>query len=603
MSRSSIEIERKLLRLLHGHKTRTRLTQIHAHLLRHNLHHSNQLLSHFVSVCGSLNRTVYAAKIFNQTHNPNILLFNSMIKGCSLNASFREKSIHLFVSMKVRGICPDEYTFAPLLKACCGLREVKFGEFVHGEVIRSGFERFGSIRIGVVELYTSFGEMEGAMKVFDEMGQRNVVVWNLMIRGFCKRGDVDMGLCLFRKMSERSVVTWNSMISYLARSGRDGEALRLFCEMRDQGVELDEATVVTVLPVCARLGAVDVGQSIHLHAESSRLYREVVPVGNALVDFYCKCGILETASKVFNEMGKKNVVSWNVMISGLAFNGRGELGVDLFEQMTSEGVSRNDSTFVGVLACCAHAGLVEKAWELFGSMTGKHQIEPKLEHYGCMVDVLGRCGRMREAYDLIRSMNKNPNAALWGALLSSCRTHGDVELAEHSVNELIKLEPHNSGNYVLLSNIYAEGGRWDDVEKVRVLMRDKSVKKSPGQSAVESLQIPQSEIQHIHALESEIARDSWVSFMNLTLSNYVASPCSVSPKKEEDVKPDITKKEPVQEAIVSQPNVPAIQKIPKAEEKLPVSMKKEEPVKVNIGSGSGVDVASKLELYIGERGL
>ncbi|KAK1581164.1 hypothetical protein Q3G72_003738 [Acer saccharum] len=442
MSRSSIEIERKLLRLLHGHKTRTRLTQIHAHLLRHNLHQSNQVLSHFVSVCGSLHRTEYAAKIFNQTHNPNILLFNSMIKACSLNDSFREKSINLFVSMKVRGIYPDEYTFAPLLKACCGLREVKFGEFVHGEVIRSGFERFGSIRIGVVELYTSFGEMEGAMKVFDEMGQRNVVVWNLMIRGFCKRGDVDMGLCLFRKMSERSVVTWNSMISYLARSGRDGEALRLFCEMRDQGVELDEATVVTVLPVCARLGAVDVGQSIHSYAESSRLYREVVPVGNALVDFYCKCGILETASKVFNEMGKKNVVSWNVMISGLAFNGKGELGVDLFEQMTSEGMSPNDSTFVGVLACCAHAGLVEKAWELFGSMTGKHHIEPKLEHFG------------------------------------------------------------------------------------------------------------------------------------------------FTPKKE-DVKLDFTKNEPVQEAIVSQPAVPAIQKIPKAEEKLPISTKKEEPVKVNVGSGSG----------------
>ncbi|KAH7574640.1 hypothetical protein ACOSQ2_009130 [Xanthoceras sorbifolium] len=484
MSRSSMEIERKLLRLLHGHKTRTRLTQIHAHLLRHNLHQSNQVLSHFVSVCGSLNKTEYAAKIFNQTHNPSILLFNSMIKACSLNGPFREKSINLFVSMKVRGICPDEYTFAPLLKACCGLCEVQVGEFVHGEVIRGGFERFGSIRIGVVELYTSFGEMEGASKVFGEMGQRDVVVWNLMIRGFCKRGDVDRGLGLFREMSERSVVTWNSMISYLARSGRDGEALRLFREMRDQGVELDEATVVTVLPVCARLGAVDMGQWIHSFVESSRLFRVVVSVGNALVDFYCKCGISETASKVFNEMHNKSVVSWNAMISGLAFNGKGELGVDLFEQMMSEGVSPNDATLVGVLACCAHAGLVEKARELFGSMNGRHHIEPKLEHYGCMVDVLGRSGHVREAYDLVRSMTISPNAALWGALLSSCHTHGDVELAERSVKELINLEPWNSGNYVLLSNIYAEEGRWDDVEKVRELMRQKSVTKSPGQSAI-----------------------------------------------------------------------------------------------------------------------
>lgn len=386
--------------------------------------------------------------------------------------------------MKLRGISPDEYTFAPLLKACCGFCETRVGESVHGEVIRCGFVRFGSIGIGIVELYTGFGDMESALKVFDELSKRDVVVWNLMIKGFCNKGDVNMGLFLFRQMNERSVVTWNSMVSYLARSGRDHEALGVFHEMCEQGVRLDEATLVSVLPVCARLGAVDTGKWLHEYALSTTLFRQFVSVGNALITFYCKCGDLETANKVFNAMSSKNVVSWNAMISGLAINSRGETGLELFEKMLSKGINPNDSTFVAALTCCVHAGLVEKARELFNLMMVNYHMEPKLEHYGCMVDVLGRSGLVKEAYELIRSMNVSPNAALWGALLSACRTHGDTKLAEVSVKELIKLEPWNSGNYILLSNIYAEEERWDDVEKVRVSMAENSVKKSPGHSAI-----------------------------------------------------------------------------------------------------------------------
>ncbi|KAL5565920.1 hypothetical protein UlMin_029084 [Ulmus minor] len=482
-SRPSREVERRLLRLLHGHKTRTQLPQIHAHFLRHGLHQSNQLLAHFVSVCGSLSQMTYANRIFKQTQNPNILLFNSMIKGFSLNGPF-DQSLVLFMDMKAHFIWPDEYTFAPLLKACSNMSGYRLGQCVHGNVLRYGFESFGSIRIGIVEFYVSCGGMEDAQKVFDEMPNRDVILWNLMIRGFCKMGDVDYGLVMFRQMNERSIVSWNTMISCLAQSGRDGEALELFGEMRDQGFEADEVTVVAVLPVCARLGAVDVGQSIHSYADSRRLVQEVVAVGNSLIDFYCKCGNLEVASSIFKPMRSKNVVSWNAMISGLALNGKGELGVDLFEEMVKEGMNPNETTFIGVLACCAHAGLVEKGREVFASMTASYQIVPKLEHYGCMVDILGRNGCVEEAHDLIRSMPVKPNAPLWGSLLSSCRTHGDLELAEVALKELIDLEPWNSGNYVLLSNMYAEQGRWDKVEEFRVLMREKCVKKSPGQSAV-----------------------------------------------------------------------------------------------------------------------
>lgn len=406
-----------------------------------------------------------------------------MIKGYSLCGPF-EKSIQLFATMRSRGIWPDEFTLAPLLKASANLRDLKLGGEIHKAVLVLGFERFGSMRVGVVELYASCEKMEDARQVFDEMIHRDVIIWNLMVRGYCKCGNVEMGYNLFKQMKERSVISWNTMISCLAQSGRAKEASGLFREMRDGGVEPDEATLVSILPVCARLGEVDVGRWIHSKAESSGLFRDFVSVGNALVDFYSKCGYLETAFVVFRDMPKRNVVSWNALIAGLAFNGKGELGVGLFEDMVKEGAKPNGSTFVSVLACCVHEGLLEKGRDLFGAMNIKHGVKPKLEHYGCMVDLFGRSGCLKEAFDLIETMPMKPNAALWGALLSACRTHGDMVLAEYAVKELISLEPWNSGNYVLLSNIYAERGDWDEVEKVRVLMKENSVKKYPGHSLI-----------------------------------------------------------------------------------------------------------------------
>lgn len=325
--------------------------------------------------------------------------------------------------------------------------------------------------------------MGDASKVFDEMRDPDVVVWNLMIRGFCKTGDLETGLKLFTQMKERTVVSWNLMMSCLAQGNKEREVLGLFNGMLEQGFEPDDASLVTVLPVCARLGAVDVGEWIHSYANSKGFLRDAVNVGNSLVDFYCKCGNLQASWGVFNEMANKNVVSWNAMISGLAYNGEGEVGVGLFEEMVRGGVEPNDSTFVGVLTCCAHAGLVDRGREIFASMSVKFGVPPKLEHYGCVVDLLGRCGHVREGLDLIRSMPLKPTAALWGALLSACRTHGDREIAETAAKELVGLEPWNSGNYVLLSNVYAEEGRWDEVEKVRLLMRGGGVNKVPGQSA------------------------------------------------------------------------------------------------------------------------
>ncbi|XP_073042569.1 pentatricopeptide repeat-containing protein At1g09190-like [Primulina eburnea] len=485
MSRGSRqEVERKLLRLLHARHTRTRFGEIHGYFLRHHLHYSNQLLSHFISICSSLNKMPYAHRVFLQSPNPNILLFNSVIKGYSLCGPFID-SITMFSNMKRRGISPDEFTFAPLLKACANLREVKLGLGVYKEVLVFGFERFGSIRIGLLELCVNCERMRDAKRVFDEMCSRDVISWNLVIRGFCRCGDMKMGLSLFREMGQQSIVSWNTVISCLAQSGRLTDALGLFCEMLDKGFVPDEVTVVTILPVCARLGEVNIGKWVHSFVQSSGIYQEYVSIGNSLVDFYCKCGDLERALVVFEDMPRKNVVSWNSIISGLALNGKGELGVELFERMTNHNsVSPNDATFVGVLACCVHAGLLQRGRDFFSSMVTNHHIQLKLEHYGCMVDLLGRSGCVEEAYGMMQTMPMKPNAAIWGALLSACRAKGEMKLAECAVKELINLEPWNSGNYVVLSNIYAERGNWSGVEEMRMLMKQNLVSKTAGQSLI-----------------------------------------------------------------------------------------------------------------------
>lgn len=405
-----------------------------------------------------------------------------MIKGFSLCGPF-ENSIHFFITMKSRGIWPDEFTFAPLLKACANLNDDKLAEGVHGEVIVLGFERYSSIRIGMLEFYVCCKKILDARKLFDEMSHKNVIVWNLMIRGYCTTNYLELGLHLFKQMDERTVSSWNTIISCLAAGGRDREALGLFHEMLDGGFEPDEATVVTVFPVCARLGEAGEGRQLHSYVKSSGLLADFAPVGNSLVDFYSKVGNLDTALSVFRDLPTRNVITWNTMITGFAFNGKGEFGVKLFDDMINEGLSPNYSTFVAVLSCCVHAGLLQKGRELFASISMKHGLEQKLEHYGCMVDLLGRGGCLKEAFYLIGSMPMRPNAAIWGALLSACRTHGDMELAECAVKELIKLEPWNSGNYVLLSNIHAEQSDWNKVEGARDLMKKNRVKRSAGQSA------------------------------------------------------------------------------------------------------------------------
>ncbi|XP_011627371.2 pentatricopeptide repeat-containing protein At1g09190 [Amborella trichopoda] len=484
MSRAaSRQVQKRILTLLHGRNTRTHLSQIHAHIIRHNLQYFNLILSHFVPACASSSKMSYARQMFDQVQNPNIYLFNSMFRGYFQSGSCKE-ALSLYNYMLLRGVCPDAFTFPPLLRV--SLSSLKLGSQIHGQILRIGFEKDGSVGIGLVELYATRGSINDAHKMFNEIEQRDVVAYNMMICRYCREGDLSCAFALFDELGERkTVVSWNAIIGGYAQRGRHMEALEIFREMFENGnVRPDNATIVTVLPVCAHLGSLDVGRSIHNYAKTHDLM-DVVNVSNALIDLYAKCGDLSSSRVIFDEMPKRNVVSWNAMISGLAVNGHAKDAISLFEEMKREKIEPNEVTFIALLNGCTHAGMVQTGRILFTTMLKDHGIEPKVEHYGCMVDLLGRSGFVEEAHELIKAMPMKPNAAIFGAFLSACRIHGQLSLAEYAAKKLVEIEHWNPGNYVLLSNVYAGAGKWDEVEKVREMMRDRRVQKAPGWSLIE----------------------------------------------------------------------------------------------------------------------
>uniref|UniRef100_A0A0D9WXU3 DYW domain-containing protein n=1 Tax=Leersia perrieri TaxID=77586 RepID=A0A0D9WXU3_9ORYZ len=317
--------------------------------------------------------------------------------------------------------------------------------------------------------------------------ERNAGVVNTMLDSYAKGGSRDLGAArkVFDTM-ERDVVSWNSMIALYAQNGLSAEALGLYSKMMNVGggIKCNAVALSAVLLACAHAGAIQMGKRIHNQVVRMGL-EENVYVGTSVVDMYSKCGRVEMACKAFQKIKEKNILSWSAMITGYGMHGHGQEALEVFADMKRSGLRPNYITFISVLAACSHAGLLNEGRHWYSAMKREFGIEPGVEHYGCMVDLLGRAGCLDEAYGLIKDMKVKPDAAIWGALLSACRIHKNVELAEISVKRLFELDTTNSGYYVLLSNIYAEAGMWKDVERIRLLVKTRGIEKPPGYSKVE----------------------------------------------------------------------------------------------------------------------
>ncbi|XP_048555151.1 pentatricopeptide repeat-containing protein ELI1, chloroplastic-like isoform X1 [Triticum urartu] len=332
--------------------------------------------------------------------------------------------------------------------------------------------------------YVARGEVAEARRVFDGMRDRDLVSWNTMIHGYAVRGDVGMAREIFDATSDRDAFSWSSMISAYAKGRRSKEALELWKVMRAARVAPDCITMVSVLSACSDMGALTIGAEVHRFVESHRVEVDM-KLGTALVDMYAKCGDIENSLKVFRAMPVMDVLTWSSMIIGLANHGLGHDALSLFSEMISQGLQPNEITFVGVLIACTHVGLVSDGKKYFSSMTDVHGVVPRVEHYGCMVDLLGRAGHVEEAMQLIRSMPFEPDAIIWRTLLGACRIHKNVEIAEEAMAKLKVLDPLADGHYVLLSNIYAQANSWEGVAEMRKTIKRENIQRVPGRSSIE----------------------------------------------------------------------------------------------------------------------
>ncbi|KAH9530771.1 hypothetical protein CY35_19G002200 [Sphagnum magellanicum] len=301
---------------------------------------------------------------------------------------------------------------------------------------------------------------------------------------YAKCGSMEDAQTVFNKMPSHDVVTWNSMILGHVKCGQGQKALELFQQMNKEGVKPDSVTFVGVLNACASIVALEEGRCVHQQIIESGWDSNVF-VGNSLVDMYAKCGSMEDAQTVFNKMPSHDVISWNAILGGCAMHGHGNEALKLFEQMCEEGVKPDDITFVCLLSACSHAGLVDEGMSCYASMITVYMISPKSEHYSCMVDLLGRAGKLHEAENMIKVMPGKPYVPAWRALLGACKIHGNLEMGERVAKQFLELEPENAVDYVLLSNIYAAAGNRHLCENVEQKRQERGVENQTGCTWIE----------------------------------------------------------------------------------------------------------------------
>lgn len=393
-----------------------------------------------------------AHKVFDKLPNRNLVTWTTMMTGYAQNEHALE-ALALFNKFQQTGISPNQITFASILGACTRAENLEQGKQIHAHIIKNEFEVDVHVGSAVVDMYAKCRSTEDASKAFQRIPERDLVLWTAMVTGYARNWEGEL-------------------------------ALKTFCLMQKAGMKPNQFTFPSVIGACTCLTALEQGKQVHCSVLKSS-YESDVCVGSTLIDMYAKCGSVEDAQRVFNKMGVRNVISWTAMIVGYAQHGLGKEALQLFEQMQSIGMKPDRITFVGVLSACSNAGLVDRGRQFFVSMSRDYGVTPEMEHYVCMVDLLGRAGFLDEAKRFIRDMIFEPDALIWQTFLSACRIHGNLELGEQIADYLFVSEPQKVQTYVLLSNIYAACGRWEDVAKVRRLMRARRLKKEPGSSWIE----------------------------------------------------------------------------------------------------------------------
>ncbi|THG17135.1 putative pentatricopeptide repeat-containing protein At3g15930 [Camellia sinensis] len=456
---------------------------IHAHVWKFgfdsNLFVQNAMI-HMYCLCGEID---IARGIFDMSSKIDVVTWNAMISGYNRSKLFDE-SRKLFDAMEKKGVLPTSVTLVLVLSASSKLKNLETGRQVHQYVVSGKVETNFILENALIDMYAVCGAVGMALGIFQSMKERDVISWTAIVKGFAYSGQVDLARKYFDQMPERDSVSWTAMIDGYLRLNQFKEVLMLFRKMQSAKVEPDEFTMVSILTACAHLGALELGEWVKAYIEKNQVKNDIY-VTNALIDMYFKCGNVEKAVRVFDKMARKDKFTWTAMIVGLAINGHGKEALDMLSDMLRAQITPDEVTYIGVLCACTHTCMVDEGRKLFCSMTMEHGVEPNVAHYGCMVDLLGRAGHLREAHEFIENMPMKPNSIVWGALLGASRVHKNVEMAEMAAKQLLQLEPENGAVYVLLCNIYAACNRGEKSREVRKMMMDRGIKKTPGCSLIE----------------------------------------------------------------------------------------------------------------------
>ncbi|XP_028801093.1 pentatricopeptide repeat-containing protein At2g13600-like [Neltuma alba] len=464
--------------------------QIHALISKSHFSFDVYMGSALVDMYGKCGMVVCAQKAFDGMVERNIVSWNSLITCYEQNGP-ASQSIQVFARMMNNGIEPDEITLASVVSACASLSAIKEGLQIHARAMKCDkFREDLVLGNALVDMYAKCSRVNEARLVFDRMPHRNVVSETSMVSGYAKAASVKAARLMFSNMTERNVVSWNALIAGYTQNGENEEAVKLFLLLKRESIWPTHYTFGNLLNACANLSDLKLGKQAHAHIIKHGLRfvsigEPDIFVGNSLIDMYLKCGLIEDGYAVFERMVERDNVSWNAMIVGYAQNGHGIEALEIFNKMLVSGEKPDHVTMIGVLCACSHAGLVEEGRHYFHTMRTKHGLEPLKDHYTCMVDLLGRAGCLDEAKNLIEAMPLQPDSVVWGSLLAACKVHGNITLGKYVAEKLLEIDPLNSGPYVLLSNMYAELGRWKDVVRVRKLMRQRGVIKQPGCSWIE----------------------------------------------------------------------------------------------------------------------
>ncbi|KAG4143925.1 hypothetical protein ERO13_D05G003100v2 [Gossypium hirsutum] len=410
---------------------------------------SNALISMYMK-CG---HSKDALSVYSGALQPNVVSYNAIITGFIENQQ-PEKGFEVFKHMRQQGLAPDRFTFIGLLRSCADSNALHSGMVLHCQTIKLALDSTACIGNVIMTMYSNFSLMKEVEKVFELIQEKDVISWNTFIAACSHCEDHEKSLRAF------------------------GEMLNVY-HMRP-----DDFTFAGALSASAALASILYGKQIHGHLIRTRLNQDV-GVGNSLTNMYAKCGSIAYAYKVFNGMPHHNLVSWNTIIAAFGNHGLGSRALELFEQLRAVRLEPDSVTFVGILMACNHAGRVDEGLVVFDSMQERYGIAPEIEHVSCLIDMLGRAGRLNEAEAYMRKYPYGEDTVVLGSLLSACRVHGDVVMGERIAKELMKREAVSTSPYVLLSNLYASDEKWGSVAEARKKLKGSGLKKEAGYSLVQ----------------------------------------------------------------------------------------------------------------------